>query len=178
MTRRLALFLFFLTSLASSNVLSFDVFMRKIDIGPLCSYEVPRLKNDSELNLPDDPAILESKGYSHTGGIDYTVVYARYVNPANIEGSINGMFANIAANTSAIVSGVRCYESAVPNSTGMQCEGDIKLGKEDRVMVALVVRSRKHPEISCSFSAFYDKKREQYDRERALDLFRSVKVRE
>lgn len=152
--------------------------MRKINIGPLCSYEVPRLKTDSELNLPDDPTVLESKGYSHTGGIDYTAVYARYVNPANIRGSINGMFANISNNTSATVSGVRCYESAVPNSSGMQCEADIKLGKDNRVMVVLVVRSREHPEISCSFSAFYDKKRSQYDRERALDLFRSVKVRE
>ncbi len=178
MPNRLAIFLFCFTVLAPTKVLSFDVFMRKVELGPLCSYEIPRLKTDSGLNLPNNPNVLESKGYSHSGGIDYTAVYARYSRSANIQGSISGMFANIKASTSANVSKPRCYESSVPNAIGMQCEADIKYGKDERVMVVLVVRSRKHPEVSCSFSAFYDKKRAQHDRDRALDLFRSVKVRE
>jgi hypothetical protein len=166
---------FVIAMLLSAHVQAFDVFMREVQIGPLCSYQIARLANDTELSFPPNSKVLESKGYDHG---DYTALYARYLGPADIRGAVNGMFASIMSNTNAVVSDIRCVNSSVPNAVGMQCEANIALGGIERVLVALVVRSLKHPDAMCQFSAFYDKQREQYDHEKALSFIATVEVLE
>ncbi len=161
----------------AGNVQAFDVFMREVQLGPLCSYKMPRLKTDEEMQLPSYQGVIETKGFRHSGGIDYSGVYARYSSSANVSGSVKGIFQSI-RSTKANVSGIKCYKSIVPNSIGQRCEANVAMGRKRFGLIVLVVKSKKHPQVLCTLQALYEKPREKYDRSKSLEIINSFKMRE
>lgn len=175
MIRSITILTFILASALSFNAYAIDIFKKKVELGPLCTYEVARLKSDEEMKLPTVSGLVEAKGYRHSGGIEYSATYARYNKPGSVSGAIDGSIQSLRV-ANALVSGIRCYGSVVPRSTGQQCEANVTLGKKKYGLIFLVIRSLRHPQVLCTFQALYDKSREKYDKPKALDFVNSANM--